>query len=418
MKIWTIVWKDLYIALRNVFALVMMFLVPLMVTGLIYFAFGGFLKEQPELPTIRVQIVNLDQPGPATPHFGEILLQIFAQQKLSQFIQSTPVADEEKARRAVNSGRIDAAIVIPANFSNALVSSGEHASLLLYYDPTKTIAPRFLRNILQGFLDGFTGSQIVLQVAKQEATNRKLTLDEGALQELANSYSQWIMARGQEFREGKPPWLHTKVLSSEKQQQKGVDFIARTMAGMMIFFAFFTGASMAESILHEREQGTLARLFTTPTSHTTILAGKFIGVFITVLIQVLVLLLSSGLIFHITWGEPPHLALAILALVVASSGFGILLLSFITSTRQAGPVIGVVLTLSGVLGGLISTGVQVPKTLERLSRFVPQGWVMSSWKLCLERKPLSALFFPVIVSLLWGILTFATGAILFYKKLD
>ncbi len=41
--------------------------------------------------------------------------------------------------------------------------------------------------------------------------------------------------------------------------------ISVIMAGQMIFFAFYTGAYSMTSILKEEEEGTLARLFTTPT---------------------------------------------------------------------------------------------------------------------------------------------------------
>ncbi len=77
------------------------------------------------------------------------------------------------------------------------------------------------------------------------------------------------------------------------------------MGGMMIFYAFYTGASTGESILLEEERRTLQRLFMTPTSQASILAGKFLAVFLTVLIQIGVLLTASGLIFGIRWGQLP-----------------------------------------------------------------------------------------------------------------
>ena len=51
------------------------------------------------------------------------------------------------------------------------------------------------------------------------------------------------------------------------------------------------------------------------------------------------------------------MSLVILGLVVAAAGFGIFVMSFVKSTRQAGPVIGGVLTLTGMVGGLFTTGV-------------------------------------------------------------
>ena len=69
------------------------------------------------------------------------------------------------------------------------------------------------------------------------------------------------------------------------------------MAGMLVFFVFFMGANGAESIIREHEDGTLARLFTTPVSALQILSGKFIGVFVTLAIQTVVLLAVSALLF-------------------------------------------------------------------------------------------------------------------------
>ena len=95
-----------------------------------------------------------------------------------------------------------------------------------------------------------------------------------------------------------------------------------TMAGQMIFFAFFTGAYSMMSILREDEEGTLARLFTTPTDRTSILTGKFVAVFITVILQGLVLMVAGHYAFGINWGEPAGIALALTGQVVAATGLG------------------------------------------------------------------------------------------------
>ena len=45
----------------------------------------------------------------------------------------------------------------------------------------------------------------------------------------------------------------------------------------MIFYAFFTGASAIQNIIVEEEKGTLQRLFTTPTTTSVVLGGKFLA---------------------------------------------------------------------------------------------------------------------------------------------
>src|SRR5512146_567232 len=101
------------------------------------------------------------------------------------------------------------------------------------------------------------------------------------------------------------------------------------MAGMMIFFVFFTGANTAQSILKEQEEGTLARMFTTPTPIPMILGGKFAAVFLTLVVQATVLTTASALAFQINWGNLLALGLVLFGLVVSATGFGILLISFL-----------------------------------------------------------------------------------------
>jgi ABC-type Na+ efflux pump permease subunit len=76
------------------------------------------------------------------------------------------------------------------------------------------------------------------------------------------------------------------------------------MAGMMIMFVFFTGASSASSLITENEEGTLSRLCTTPTSLASILGGKFIAVLLILVVQVAVLM-AAARPFNITGAPAP-----------------------------------------------------------------------------------------------------------------
>jgi ABC-2 type transport system permease protein len=189
------------------------------------------------------------------------------------------------------------------------------------------------------------------------------------------------------------------------------------MAGMMILFVFYMGANGAQSIIREHEEGTLARLFTTPASSLTILAGKFIGVFVTLVIQTTVLLVASALVFHISWGRPFSVVLATFSLIVVATGFGVMLMSFIKSTRQTGPILGGVLTLTGMVGGLFSNGIpNVPESMDKIALSMPQGWAMHTWKLTLSGNSAGALVLPVLVMLILGAIFFMIGLNLFRRR--
>jgi ABC-2 type transport system permease protein len=189
------------------------------------------------------------------------------------------------------------------------------------------------------------------------------------------------------------------------------------MAGMLVFFVFFMGANGAQSIIREHEEGTLARLFTTPTSVSLILAGKFAGVFITLVIQTLVLLAASALLFGISWGQPLAVALATVGLIVAAAGFGLMLMSFIKNSRQTGPVLGGVLTLTGMLGGLFSTGMpNLPDAMNKVALSMPQGWAMQAWKQSLAGSTAGTVALPTFVLLVLGAIFFIAGLTLFRRR--
>jgi ABC-type Na+ efflux pump permease subunit len=104
-------------------------------------------------------------------------------------------------------------------------------------------------------------------------------------------------------------FLETRSAGSKPEAANPVtQIIGPLMAGMMVFYSFYTGVATAESILREEEERTLPRLFTTPTSQTTILSGKFLAVLTTVLIQIIVLILFGHFAFGIQWGNGGSLA--------------------------------------------------------------------------------------------------------------
>ncbi len=191
-----------------------------------------------------------------------------------------------------------------------------------------------------------------------------------------------------------------------------------TMAGQMIFFAFFTGAYSMMSILREDEEGTLARLFTTPTDRTSILTGKFMAVFITVILQGLVLMIAGRYAFGINWGEPAGIALALTGQVIAATGLGVLLIAFVKNTRQAGPVLGGGLTAMGMLGGLFTANIPnaMPAAMNMIANFTPQGWVLKSWRMVMDGQSPADLLLPFVVLTVMGIIMFAVGSFMFRKR--
>jgi ABC-type multidrug transport system permease subunit len=292
----------------------------------------------------------------------------------------------------------------------------------LYQDPTLTLGPGIVKDLVSQLVDGFAGSSIATGVVSEQFKARGMTADAQILQEVVARYTTWAQTLGQTGGQGAHPTLEIRapreeVTAAEEEMGQGDTILGGVMAGMLIFFAFFSGASTAESILREHEEGTLARLFTTPTSRGGILAGKFLAVFITLVVQVIVLLVASSLVFGIRWGDPLVVGLVALGLIVSAAGLGVFLMSLLKSTRQSGPVMGGVLTITGMLGGLFTTGFQnLPEIYDTVTLFTPHGWVLRGWKLSLRGGGVDDVLLPFLVTLGAGIVFFAVGTFFFRRR--
>jgi ABC-2 type transport system permease protein len=188
---------------------------------------------------------------------------------------------------------------------------------------------------------------------------------------------------------------------------------------MMVFYAFFTGASSAQSILREEEELTLPRLFTTPTSQATILTGKLLSVFMTVAMQVTVLLIASRLIFGIEWGAPLPVAFSAAGIILSASSFGIFVNSLLKTTKQAGVLFGGVLTVTGMLGMISIFAMGAPGAAvmsETVSLLVPQGWAIRGLMQSMQGEPLLSVVFSSLAMVIWSAAFFTLGVMRFNKR--
>jgi hypothetical protein len=106
--------KDLRRAFGNIFGLVMMLAAPFLITGLIYFAFGGVGGDDGSfnLQPIQAQIVNLDEGIPGF-NAGEQLSEFLISDSVAKIVEASRVDSESAARRAVDEQQSDVAVLSP-----------------------------------------------------------------------------------------------------------------------------------------------------------------------------------------------------------------------------------------------------------------------------------------------------------------
>ena len=154
MKSFTIAFKDLFHTFRSPFSLVMMFVAPLLITGLLYFAFGSLTGDSKGItvPRTRVEVANLDRAGEIDA--GQMMVDFLQNSDLEEVMDVSVIKDEVSARSAVDHQDAGVAIIIPPDFSQAVLDPEHEASVVLYQDPTLSIGPSIVKDLINHFLDG------------------------------------------------------------------------------------------------------------------------------------------------------------------------------------------------------------------------------------------------------------------------
>ena len=432
MKAFDIALKDMTRSFRSTFAVVFMFGVPLLVTGMFYFMFGNIADEGGfTLPKTNVIIANLDEGGPKfqvnpknipggkeADSMGDLIVSILQSDDMADLIEVSLAPNAESARSAVDHQESQVAIIIPADFSHQFADVDGKAVIEFYQDPTLTLGPAVMRSILNLFMDGVAGVKIAVNFFMDEAQPEQLVLTG----QVVDQYLEVSLAESDdpeaELLEVRNP-ANGPEKEADESQNLLLGIIGPIMGGMMVFYAYYTGTSTAQSILREEEERTLPRLFTTPTSQATILTGKLLSVFMTVSVQIIVLLIAANLIFGIQWGEFTSVALMAVGIIVSASSFGIFVNSFLKDTKQGGVLFGGILTVTGMMGMIkifAMNSAIANKMGDTISLLVPQGWAVRGLMQAMSGESFNSIALTVLVSFLWGAAFFAIGVWRFNKR--
>ncbi len=438
MRLLSVTLKDLIQSSRTWSAYIFMFVLPILVTFLFMLMFGGAAGDDEGfvLPRTEVVIVNLDAgrfPGGVSfaenldqdqeldladaANMGEIMTRILVSDLFAGIMTVSEHTDPISARRAVDNQEYGLAIIIPTDFTDSIGGQADAgqagaATVELYSDPALTFGPLIVEGIVRQLLDGFSANQISMSIALDQLVTSGLEGDPELVQLLLTEFTASGTQNSSPLSDSSELIQILPIATGDESTDLLTQIISVILAGMMVFFAFFTGSATMESILVEEERGTLARLFTTPNSHRTILAGKSLAAIITLIVQVSVLLLFGRLVFNIDWGAIISVIIAGLGLIIVSAATGLFLVSFLKNTRQSGIVFGGILTLTGMLGliPVFTAGVpDQPDAIGKVSLLVPQGWAILGFTTAMEGGTINDMLRIFGVILIWSLVFAVIG---------
>jgi ABC-2 type transport system permease protein len=194
------------------------------------------------------------------------------------------------------------------------------------------------------------------------------------------------------------------------------DVLAYMAPGMALMFLMFAVSNGGRTLLTERAQGTLPRLLVSPTSTSQVLGGKVFGIYLTGVAQMLILILTSTLLFRLSWGDPFGVLILVLAAVIGAVGWGMLITALAKTPGQVSAVGSAVMLTFGILGGSFISLDNMPGWFRIVSKITPNSWGIDGFTTLAMGGQLADILGPVAALLVMGAVLFSIAVLIFNRR--
>ena len=149
-------------------------------------------------------------------------------------------------------------------------------------------------------------------------------------------------------------------------------------AAELVLFMFLTSLSASAMLIETRRLGVTRRMLASPTEVRTILVGETLGRFAIALVQGLLIVVGTVLLFRVDWGNPFTTGLVVLLFALAATGAAMVMGSVLKNASQAGAM-GVFLGLVlAAIGGCMVPLEIFPPVMYRIAHLFPHAWAIEA----------------------------------------
>ena len=409
-KILQIGWKDLTVIFRDRAALILMLGAPFLLTLGMGLVTGRLSGGSGALEAIPVVIVNQD-----SGELSQSLVELLISEDLGELLKTSAAADPAEARRQVEDDQVSAAIIIPAGFTASILpdasgKTGEVVMIKVYANPARPIGAGVVQSIVAGFLSQVETGLAAGQVTAEQLMHSGRADDMQAMQVAKETGGR--LARDLQASQLISVQLDQKAAS---EQPQAVDLMLFLAPGMAMLFLMYTVSLGGRSLLTERQEGTLARLLSTPTANGQVLVGKVVGVYFIGATQMLILIGAGFLLFQLRWGDPLGVLVLVLAVVAGATGWGMLLAALARTPGQVSSIGMAMMLTFGLLGGSFF-GRTPPGALEFISKITPNAWGQQGFTILALGGSLQDLWLTIAGLLVMAVILLAISLAIFQRK--
>jgi ABC-2 type transport system permease protein len=355
-KLFAIAWKDAIIRFASSSELLFFIILPIIFTFLLA---GGTPSGNEDN---RIRLVVVDQADTS------ISREIFAELE-----KSTAVRPEyfplEEAEEMFDARRASSLLIIPAGLDIASIQNGT-AELDFRKQPNNlnaTVAERAVQTAIRRVSSSIGAANMALEEAKARGTFESSAAEQAYFND-ALSLAQNLQADAPE---------RVTVIEGSTPDLVEYDPRANSSAGQLITWVFIPLFGISALFAYERQQGTLRRILTTPTSKATYLLGTIAGQVFMALVQMSLLVLFGILVMGLGWGRD-LLALFVILLcaALAAGAIGTAMGTFVKTEGQAGGLSIMAGMVMALLGGCWYPLELFPAVVQNIVKILPTTWAM------------------------------------------
>lgn len=392
-KIFAIAWKDAVIRFASSSELLFFIILPLVFTFLIA---GGVPSGDDDN---RIRIVVVDQAN------NSISQEIIAELNNSTAVRPD-VMSLEDAEEEFDSRNASVVLVIPADLDLKSIQDGT-AQLDLRQQPNNLdagIAQRAIQTAVRRVTSAVNAANLAVEEAETRGTFES-SMDEQA-------YFDEAFKLAKSLQEETPERVN--VIEGQTEDDIDYDPRANTSAGQLITWVFIPLLGISGLFAYERQQGTLRRVLTTPTSKATFLLGTITGQVAMALIQMTLLILFGRFAFGLHWGNPFALSLILICSALAAAAIGTTMGAFIKTEGQATGLSVMAGMVMAMMGGCWYPIELFPTVVQNIVRILPTTWAMQGLlDLVLRGGGLMDILPEAVVLLAFAAVFFSIGVIRF-----
>jgi len=409
-KLFLIGLKDLKLVFRDKAALIFMLLAPFLLTLGMGFVTGQFGGSGSGISNIPVGIVNQDGG-----QLGNALVELFQSKDLSDLVVATIIEDPAAARQQVDEDKFAAAVIIPTGFTESIIPSAGQidaspaVQLVIYNNPTRPTSAGVVKTILEEFVNRLEVGRVGGTVIVTQLVTKGLI----SPAQVAAVAVQMGQQQVKSLDENSVIKLNSNVASESTVNFNPLAYIAPAMA---LMFLMYTVSNGGRTLLVERNQGTLPRLLVSPTGSAQVLGGKIFGIYLTGVVQMLILIVGSTLLFRLQWGDPLAVFVLVLAAVFGASGWGMLITSLAKRPGQISAIGSALMLTFGVLGGSFVNLEVMPTWVQFVSKITPNAWGLDGFSTLALGGGLGLIIKPILGLLVMGLVLFTISLALFNRR--